>query len=264
MPLPVIYHFSDFSNRKDLQEFSMLSRTHSHYNPNNQNPSFDTVLVPQGTEYQAVYKGMAENTSKLNIIPIPAGINPLTNFLKQWEQTPEFLNKVPQGLILMGLGGSLSLNYSVGDVILYKKCGLMDDDKNNGVQCDRFMTDSLFQQLGNRALMGEGITSDHIICSAQEKLLLGKKYQADVVDMEGYALLNWSEQLNIPVAMIRVISDGCQQDLPDLTGAFGEDGSLQPLILARQMLKNPSNSIHLIRSSLKSLQVLKEVAKKII
>ncbi|EAZ90213.1 5'-methylthioadenosine/S-adenosylhomocysteine nucleosidase family protein [Crocosphaera chwakensis] len=241
----------------------MLSRSHSHYNPNPQNPSFDTVLVPQGMEYKTVFQGMGKNKSKFKIIPIPVGIQPLTNFLEQWQQTPDFLNKVHQGLILMGLGGSLSKNYSVGDVILYKKCALIDDSQENKGQYDQFLTDKLFQKLGNSTFIGKGITSDRVICSAQEKILLGKKYQADVVDMEGYALLNWSQKLGISVAMIRVISDNCQQDLPNLTKAFREDGTLQPLILARQMLKNPSNSIHLIRSSLKSLQVLKEVANKI-
>ncbi|ACB53148.1 hypothetical protein cce_3800 [Crocosphaera subtropica ATCC 51142] len=246
-----------------MQELSMLSRSHSHYNPNPQNPAFDTVLVPQGMEYKTVRQGMGKNKSKVNIIPIPVGIKPLTNFLEQWQQCPDFLNKLPQGLILMGLGGSLSKKYSVGDVILYKKCGLMDDSQESKGQCNHFLTERLFQLLGNSTFMGTGITSDHVICSAQEKLLLGKKYQADVVDMEGYALWNWSQKLGIPVAMIRVISDNCEQDLPNLTKAFREDGSLQPLILARQMLKNPSNSIHLIRSSLTSLRVLKEVANKI-
>ncbi len=241
----------------------MLSRTHSHYNPNPQNPGFDTVLVPKGREYKAVAAGLGKKNSKLRIIAIPAGIKPLTNFLKQWQQSPEFLNKVPKGLILIGLGGSLSQSYAVGDVILCQNCVLMGDSQESKGQCNQFLTERLFKQLRNVTSLGKGITSDRVICSAQEKLLLGQKYQADVVDMEGYALLNWSENLNIPVAIIRVISDGCQQDLPDLTGAFREDGSLQPLILARQMLKNPSNSIHLIRSSLKSLQVLKEVSQNI-
>ena len=241
----------------------MLSRTHSHYNPNDHNPSLTTVLVPQGMEYQAVCQGIDKNESKIQIIAIPAGLQPLTNFLEQWQQTPNFLYKIPERLILMGLGGSLSLNYSVGDVILCKKCGLMGYSQESKGSCNQFLTESLFKQLGNSTIIGEGISSDRIICSADEKLLLGKKHQADVVEMEGYVLLNWSEKLNISVAMIRVISDGCQQDLPDLTDAFAEDGSLQSLILARQMLKNPSNSIHLIRSSLKSLQVLKEVANKI-
>ncbi|MGK7942481.1 MAG: purine phosphorylase [Crocosphaera sp.] len=241
----------------------MLSRTHLHYNHNSLDPSFDTVLVPQGMEYKAVVSGMAKNRSKINIIAIPAGIEPLTRFLKQWQQSRDFINKLPQGLILMGLGGSLSPNYSVGDVILYRDCALMDDSQEEWASCNQFLNQWVFEQLGNRCFWGRGITSDRIICSAQEKLLLGKKYQADVVDMEGMALLKWSQQWNIPVAMIRVISDGCQQDLPDLSKAFNSDGSLQPFIITRQMLKNPSNSIHLIRSSLKSLRVLKEVANKI-
>ena len=241
----------------------MLSRTHSYYNPNSENPNFDNILVPQGMEYKAVCQGMDKNRSNIKIIAIPAGIEPLTKFLQQWQQTPNFLNKVPQGLILMGLGGSLSLNYAVGDVILCQECALMDDSQESKGQCNQFLTESLFKQLRNSTFIGKGITSDRVICSAKEKLLLGQKYQADMVDMEGYALLNWSQKLGIPVAMIRVISDGCQQDLPDLTEAFKEDGSLQPLILVRQMLRNPSNSIHLIRSSLKSLRVLREVANKI-
>ena len=163
----------------------------------------------------------------------------------------------------MGLGGSLSPTYSVGDVILYRDCGLMDDTQEEWGCSDEFLSEWVFEQLGNTKFWGRGITSDRIICSATEKLLLGKKYQADVVDMEGMALLKWSQQWDIPVAMIRVISDSCQQDLPDLSKAFNTDGSLQPFILTRQMLKNPSNSIHLIRSSLKSLGVLSEVINKI-
>ena len=241
----------------------MLSRTHSHYNPNSFNPSFDTVLVPQGMEYKAVVSEIAKNQSKIKTIAIPAGIEPFKRFLEQWQQSTDFLNKLPQGLILMGLGGSLSPSYSVGDVILYRDCGLINNSQEEWRYCNQFLSKWVFEQLGNTKFWGRGITSDHIICSAKEKLLLGKKYQADVVDMEGMSLLNWSQQWDIPVAMIRVISDSCQQDLPDLRDAFNTDGSLQPLILARQMLKNPSNSIHLIRSSLKSLRVLKEVANQI-
>jgi purine-nucleoside phosphorylase len=242
----------------------MSTTTHIPDNDNRLISGFDTLLVPQGMEYKAVCQGIGKNKQKIKIISIPVGIKPVSNFLQQWQQQPEFLDKLPKGLILMGLGGSLSPNYSVGDVILYRDCGLMEYSQESAGQCDHFLTNWVFQELGNTTFLGRGITSDRVISSAQEKLLLGARYQADVVDMEGIALLNWSRQWDIPVAMIRIISDNCQQDLPDLTDAFRADGSLQPLILARQMLKNPSNSIHLIRSSLKSLEVLKEVASKLI
>jgi len=39
--------------------------------------------------------------------------------------------------------------------------------------------------------------------------------------------------------MLRVISDDCEHDLPDLTSALSPDGSLQPLPLAIGLLRQP-------------------------
>ncbi|NQZ65547.1 MAG: purine phosphorylase, partial [Crocosphaera sp.] len=82
----------------------MSSTEYHSYNSNSETPSFDTILVPQGMEYKTVCQGIGKNLAKLNVIAIPAGIQPLTKFLKQWQQFPNFFDKVPQGLILMGLG----------------------------------------------------------------------------------------------------------------------------------------------------------------
>jgi hypothetical protein len=82
-----------------------------------------------------------------------------------------------------------------------------------------------------------------------------------VVDMEGIPLLEFCDYFKIPVAMIRVISDSCKQNLPNLTPALRKDGSFNPWILTFQMSKNPLSSIHLIRSSLKGLKTLKQVSK---
>ena len=76
----------------------MSSRTYSNYKPNPKNPNFDTVLVPQGMEYKTVCDGMGKNSAKLDIIAIPAGIQPLTTFLQQWQQSPNFVNKFPSAI----------------------------------------------------------------------------------------------------------------------------------------------------------------------
>ncbi|MEA5508828.1 purine phosphorylase [Crocosphaera sp. UHCC 0190] len=222
-----------------------------------------TLLVPQGMEYQAVCRGIKQTSANLEIIAIPVGIQPVTEFLTRWQQTTEFLNKLPMGLMVMGLGGSLSPKYRVGDVVLYRDCGDIQAKQEQWYQCDAVLSELVFQGLGNQVFWGRGITSDRVICSAAEKRLLGQKYQGDVVDMEGMAVLKWCQGLGISLVMLRVISDNCQQNLPNLTAAFGENGGLQPLILAGQMLKNPSNSIHLISSSLRSLRVLEKVAKNL-
>jgi len=62
------------------------------------------------------------------------------------------------------------------------------------------------------------LTSDHIVWSAAEKPL-GQSYNAEVVDMEGFAALEVLSQAGV-VAMLRVISDDCEHDLPDLTSAL--------------------------------------------
>jgi len=104
------------------------------------------------------------------------------------------------------------------------------------------------------------LTSDRLVWSAAEKRQLYRQYQAEVVDMEGYAALQVLSPANIPVAMVRVISDDCHRDLPDLNPALGADGSLQPLPLAMGLLQQPLAAARLIRGSLRGLRELGNVA----
>ncbi|BBA78723.1 Phosphorylase superfamily [cyanobacterium endosymbiont of Rhopalodia gibberula] len=226
----------------------------------------DTILVPRGAEYKVVCEGFREVKqfcSKIKIIQIPVGLLPFKHYLKQWQQIHEFINHPPKGILLMGLCGSLSPNYQVGDKIIYQKCCLISNNilPPPWQTCDVNLNKLIYHYFNKRIIQGKAVTSDHIITSAEEKWQLGRSYQADVVDMEGIPLLEFCNYLKIPVAMIRVISDNCEQDLPNLTPALEENGSLNPWRLTFQMSKNPLSSIHLIRSSLKGLKTLKKVSK---
>jgi hypothetical protein len=103
------------------------------------------------------------------------------------------------------------------------------------------------------------LTSDRLIWSAAEKCELGKIYTAEVVDMEGFAALKVLGQAGIAVAMVRVVSDDCHHNLPDLTAALSLDGALQPLPLALGLLRQPIAAARLIRGALRGLQVLQRV-----
>jgi hypothetical protein len=59
--------------------------------------------------------------------------------------------------------------------------------------------------------------------------------------------------------MLRVVSDGCDHDIPNLNSGLSSDGSLQPLALAVAMLKQPIAATRLIRGSLQALKVLEQV-----
>ena len=225
---------------------------------------FDTLLVPQGAEYQAVLQGIKKNPNTINIKSIPAGVKAVTEFLEKWEQNPYFLKELPKTIMMIGLGGSLSPKHSIGDIIIYEECTSLESKTNECRQCDPFLSKLVIEKLKGKCTFGKGITGQYVMSSAKEKQVLEKTYKADVIDMEGIALLNWSRKWNISVIVIRVISDNCQQDLPDLRDVFGVDGKLQYFYLAYQMIKKPLSSIHLIYSSLKSLNVLKETIRQLI
>lgn len=215
----------------------------------------DAILVPQGAEYKAVCKGLKQvDVPTPPIFSIPVGALPVTQYLEKWLQLGHLSNSSQPKVLLMGLGGSLSPRYKVGDVVVYKDCikGI------ETINCNFELTNWVQSQL-KEAYLGVGLTSDRVISSSQEKRHLGNLYNTDVVDMEGFAVLNLLNQAEIEVGMLRVISDDCNSDIPDLLAAFSADGSLLPIPLALSMLRQPIAAIRLIRDSLKGLRVLEEV-----
>jgi nucleoside phosphorylase len=190
---------------------------------------------------------------------IPMGIEPLKSYWQGWEQTTDFLNKPPSRVLLMGLAGSLSPRYQVGDVVIYQGCYYSSNSSQLSWQeCDRDLTGLLQARLKGASLV-RGLTSDRLIWLAEEKRHLGQLYQADVVDMEGLAVLEFLQSQGIAVGIIRVISDDSEQDLPNLNYAFSSDGSWQPFSLGIKMLESPLAAVRLIRGSLAGLKVLQKV-----
>lgn len=159
----------------------------------------------------------------------------------------------------MGLCGSLTSGYSIGDTVLYKSC-LYQTDQSVSLShlCDPELT-SLIERKLKITYLVKALTSDRLVWSATEKRQLGQQYGADVVDMEGFTTLEVLNQAGVAVAMVRVISDDCHYDLPDLTEAISPDGFLQPLPLAMRMLRQPLAATRLIQGSLQGLRVLQKV-----
>ncbi|NEP32727.1 phosphorylase [Moorena sp. SIO3B2] len=226
------------------------------------------ILAPQGGEYQAICRGINQITGRPLpvILSIPIGAEPVTKYLETWLQTTTSLSQhsLPK-ILLMGLCGSLSPNYSVGDIVVYNDCVAIDRNQDRSKpllvqQCCSQLTSLVQQQLGNKANLVRGLSSDRIIWSSLEKRQLGQSYQADVVDMEGFATLSVLNPKGFAVAMVRVISDDSDYNIPDLTPAISADGSLKPFPLAMGMLKQPIAATRLIRGSLRGLKVLEELS----
>jgi nucleoside phosphorylase len=223
----------------------------------NQNPSLNNldllktlILVPKGAEYRAVTKNFSPNHQNHNfqISPTPIGCKAVDKYLQSLDHPQQY-----HQVIVMGLCGSLNPQLKVGNIVIYSECMY----QSQILKCNPLSINTAKPPVKSPV---KSLTSDRLIYLATEKQNLYQTTNCDVVDMEGYVVLEFFGKLNIPVSMIRVVSDDAGHDLPNLETAIDQDGNLQPLELAIAFAKKPLAALRLIRGSLKSLQVLSEVS----
>ncbi|BAY69884.1 phosphorylase [Anabaena sp. FACHB-709] len=226
--------------------------------------TINTILVPQGSEYMAVCRGLSRVTGKTpKIIPVPVGKKPLTKYLQQLPKQEYSTGYLQPKVLVVGLCGSLTPQDCIGNVVLYESCIYQEQLQI----CDFAFTIEIHSALKTHyptLKLVKSLTSDRVICSASEKQYLGKTLGADVVDMEGFTTLEYFNGSGVAVAMLRVVSDDCHHNIPDITAAINPDGSLQPLSLALRFLGQPIAAARLIQGSLRGLKVLEEVTKSLV
>lgn len=207
------------------------------------------ILVCRGAELKAVNKGFLSSLIKSKIIGLPIGINPVNEQLKNSNNQEKFV-------LLIGLGGSLSRQYKVGDVVIYNSSSYVNNQQKIEIKyCDRTLNSWLKETLNVPIV--KGITTDKLINSAREKVNLSS--WGDVVDMESFAVMS---HFNC-VSVVRVISDNYDDNLPDLNGAITKEGSLDNFKMSRAFIQEPFKAITLIKNALFSLKKLEEVSTKI-
>jgi len=212
------------------------------------------ILVPKGAEYNSVCRGVKAATSAPLVLSVPVGVKALTQYLEN-----DF-SLSPSRVLIMGLCGSLSPKIKVRDVVLYENCRYGGEV----LECDRSFTSQLYNHLKTKVALVKSLTSNSVVYSASEKRSLAETYAAEVVDMEGFAALNVLSKRGISVAMLRVVSDDSQHDIPNLNSAIDDKGNLQPLLLAKEMITQPIAALNLIKGSLTALKLLQQVASEII
>lgn len=219
------------------------------------------LLVPQGSEYHSVCRGLRRVHHSLSrVFPIPVGADPLFAHLEKLKKTQPLFTVAQPQILLMGLCGSVS-DYGVADVVICQSC-----ERETSAQpyfCDAALTLQLQQKLQNRVSLVSALTSDRVIHSAVEKRQIAQAFDVDVVDMEGVIVLESLSSIEATVAMIRVVSDDSNHDIPDLTGVNREDGSLNNIDLATRLIKQPIAAVRLIRGALRGLQALESVTAEI-
>jgi len=220
------------------------------------------ILVPQGAEHRAVCNGLRRHLNPPTVFPIPVGELAVIAYLTQLHQA----GCLPPGhqVLIMGLCGGLSPDLVVGDGVLYKTCTRSSNPAGTPLECDRELFVAIQKALNNSLRDVAAVTSDRVISRAIDKQQLAQQVSADVVDMEGFATLRLLQEFGLSVAMLRVVSDDCQHDIPNLAQAFDANGSLKPGALAMAMIKQPSAALRLIQGSMHSLKILQSLTTELL
>lgn len=224
--------------------------------PLNNRPAIQVIMVPAGAEYKAVKRSLKNIKKAPELVAIPAGPQAARRFIVSWAE--QHSTKV--SLLLIGLGGSLSANYGVGEGVLVKRVwNGFEENERTAVECDGRLTAQIAARIG--VATGVGMSCDRIITTAKEKRELGDRYSADIVDMESFSLLQALPDCE--VAILRVISDDCRHNLPNIADAIGPDGSLKPILLTIGFVSQPVAALRFIKSALKGLEALEALTLKI-
>jgi hypothetical protein len=205
------------------------------------------LLVPHGAEEDAVRRAAPSAT----VVGIRAGASA--------AQLPDVLSGVLPGgpLIVLGLCGALR-GVRTGATVIYRDAV----DEQGRYTFDGEQVAALHARIPDATLV-HACTIDHVVTRATERTALAAAYNADVVDMETTHIARALAARGHASLVIRIASDDPSFDLPPIEAAFGTDGKLRPLQLARAFITHPVAAVRFIRDVRRALDVLGQTAARL-
>ncbi len=232
--------------------------------------------MPQGAEFAAVQRGLRDVPAidRPEVVAIPAGLTPADQFFGAYKSAQGQHEDQPEGdpselvdtakPLLLGLCGSVSPELTIGTAIAYRSI-------RRQTQPDEDYRLTPPEALLNLAELHDtpvdALNVDLAVCTVEEKQAIARDFRGfsrdfkiAVIDMESVALLRRFPQ----AAIVRVVSDDLAGNIPNLSRAFDDRGTLQPLALAAAFARQPIAAARLIRGSLLALDRLTIVTRAIV
>ena len=203
-----------------------------------------TILVPRGAEAAAVRRAQPA----ARVVAVPAGAAAASAL-------PAFADD--ETVIVLGLCGALR-RLETGDVVIYARVA---DGARTSV-LDRPLVDALSAALPG-AFIANACTVDHVVTAVAARAPLARRFDADVVDMEGTHVAAALAALGVRFAMVRVVSDDGSRDLPPISDAIGVDGRVRPLATARAFARAPRAAFAFVRNVRRALATLTDTARSV-
>lgn len=206
----------------------------------------DAVFVPRGAEERAVRGGL-----RRSVAIYPMGIGPSSATA---AAEAVIASGAPRHVLVTGLCGSLDARFRPGDVLLYAS---IEDTDGVPLATDSDLTAAV-QLAVPGALSGiRALSVGRIVSRATEKRALAQHRGCHAIDMESLALLARLHRAGSSVAVLRVVSDGVDDDLPDLNAALDAAGNLDAKALARICLFSPLAALRMTLGATRGLRALR-------
>jgi len=213
----------------------------------------DAVFVPRGAEERAVRAGLGRR-SKVAVYTTGIGSSSATAAAEAVIAGASAAGGMPRRVLVTGLCGSLDERFRPGDALLYAS---IEDTDGIPLATDADLTAAI-QRAVPGALTGiRALSVGHIITKASEKRALAQRWGCHACDMESLALLARLHRAGASVAILRVVSDGIDDNLPDLNSAVDASGNLDGKALARACLFSPLAALRMTLGATTGLQVLR-------
>ncbi len=213
----------------------------------------DAIFVPQGAEERVVRRALARCGSPAVVYITGLGC---TAAAAAAERALEAAPAPRRGLI-SGLCGGRTPSVAPGDLLLYAKM----ESSGREVATDPELTAEL-QRAIPRALSGvRAVEVEEIVVRASDKRVLALATGAQAVDMESLTLAERFTRAGSAVAVLRAVSDGACDDIPDFNRALDGAGAMDSRTLAWVMARNPIQAVRTMKHATRALRALERAVK---
>ena len=163
----------------------------------------------------------------------------------------------PDAVLVIGLCGGLTPSLPEGRIVVYTDC-LSTEAANAPLRCSQPITDWVVALLASPNIHPDrvvGITSPRIATTRDERLTLARS-GATVVDMESYSIVEAATTAAVPAAILRVVSDSIDRELPDFNRALNDAGALDGRKALKVAIGSPIRTAKLLAANKRAMQRL--------
>ncbi len=209
----------------------------------------DALFVVRGAEERAARRAITRAGSPVRVFVTDVGPQAAANAAAQ----AHVALPGPRRALVTGLCGALDPTFCVGDVLLYAELGGL---ASAPLVTDLRLTDDVAAELPEAKRGVRATASSRIVTATREKRELAERSGAAAVDMESGALVGTLQAAAWAVAVLRVVSDGANDELPDLNRALSPRGELRAGVMALEFMRDPVAGVRLARHGMRALRVL--------